>query len=168
MTTNDATIDEHRFVETVGAIRESPDQVRLQARAAGFAFRALCLAALSGVAATLGVMAMAIYAKTSPIVAVGAAATAALLAGRAFTRANYRVLEAAKVWKEQDQRNLLEAVRAAGSVWQLNLAGFFAYLPGTNASEPGFDESASLEILRKERSRMLAALSTDPSQWLEE
>lgn len=167
MTTDDPTIDEHRFVERVDAIRESPVQVRLQARAAGLVFRALCMAALSGVAATLGVVVLVMFAKTSTLAALAAAAIAALLAGRIFFHADSQILEAAKVWKEQDQRNLLGAIRAARSVWHLNLAGFFAYLPGTNAHEPGFNESASLEILRKEKGRMLATLSNDPLRWLE-
>jgi hypothetical protein len=167
VTTDDPRDDECRFVETVDTIRNSPEQLALQKRAASLVFRAMCMSALAGAAATLAVLALVMYAMTSPIAAIAGAVVAAVVAAKTFFRAEGRIVEAAHVWKEQDQRNLLGAIRAAGSAWQLNLAGFFAYLPGTNTREPGFNESASLEILRKEKDRMLAALSNDPLEWLE-
>jgi len=167
VTTDDPRDDECRFVETVDAIRNSPEQLELQARAAGLVFRAMCLSALAGAAATLAVLALVMYAMTSPIAAIAGAVVAAVVAAKTFFRAEGRILEAARVWKEQDQRNLLGAIRAARSVWQLNLAGYFAYLPGTSTCEPLDYESVSMEPQRKERNRMLAALSNDPLEWLE-
>ena len=69
--------------------------------------------------------------------------------------------------KQQDRRYLLQSLRAAETVNELNLAGLFAYLPGTMVSEAGFSEERCQQIMREERDRLTDALYCDPDLYLE-
>jgi hypothetical protein len=82
-------------------------------------------------------------------------------------RSRSPILDAVRVWKEQEQRNLWLAIRAAATVHELQIAGLFAYLPDAENS-PGkhFDEKKAANALRAERDRLTDALYRDPDLWI--
>lgn len=68
--------------------------------------------------------------------------------------------------KEQDRRYALTSLRKASTVYELNQAGLFTYLPNTSHSEPGFDDRIAMRVIRDEVERLTDALYNDPECWL--
>lgn len=84
-----------------------------------------------------------------------------------YARSQLRGVEAAKAWKEQDRRYLMQSIGAAHTVQELSHAGLFAYLPGSEFGG-GNDEDTASAALRRERERLTDALYHDPDHWLSE
>jgi hypothetical protein len=136
------------FYDYVGEIRDGAEQVQLQMRALGIARTAHSWSAIAGASLCFSIFNL-ITGYSSWLISVAAIALAWWTYSRKCLPATR---EAALVWKEQDQRNLLTAVRSAETVFQCNLAGLFARVP---------ENEMGVEI-----ERFRDALYRDPDAWV--
>ena len=83
-----------------------------------------------------------------------------------YWQGQLRGVEMAKAWKEQDQRYIMESIRAARTLRELSHAGLFAYLADAEIG-PKYDEKVATAALRRERDRLTDALYHNPDFWLE-
>jgi hypothetical protein len=82
-------------------------------------------------------------------------------------KANSRLTEGINLYKEQDRRYLMQSLRAARTPTELNIAGLFAYLPGTTPADgSSYDEKEAMRQLALERERFGDALYNDPDDYL--
>jgi len=68
--------------------------------------------------------------------------------------------------KEQDRRYFYQCLRTAQSIYELNVAGLFGYIPGTDPNDAGYTEERWLDATTAERDRFSDALYFDPTSYM--
>jgi hypothetical protein len=97
---------------------------------------------------------------------LGWAALGAGLSILFFVLASDDLRNAQLLAKEQDRRYGLASIREAKTVLELNLAGLFAYIPGTDSDDLNFDEKLAKKRIAEARETLTDALYCDPDGYL--
>ena len=85
----------------------------------------------------------------------------------AHLRRSRCVMEAAKIWKEQEGRFFLKAVREAETATELTYAGIFEHLPETELVNGSLGNEDAVNVAKlKEAERLSDALYRIPFEWL--
>ena len=144
------------------AIRESPEQVRLQAVANRHGtWSRVWTAVFVGTLATMVGMSLAGGAGAVAWIIAAAALIGAFIASE---RCMVRALVTAK---EQDRRYSLASLHAARTTTELVNAGLCQYIPGVLYEGPDYDEKRAKAQMFKERERLADALYLDPDGLLD-
>jgi len=151
------------FYETVQQIKNSPEQIDLQNAAVRHFRRSHAWVACAGTIVGIAFAGFAFSIVPWYLSALGIVAAYWLYKRKGVPP----ILNAANTWKEQEQRNLWLAIRAAATVNELRMAGLFAYLADTE-SVPGqkFDDKKAVKAYIAERDRLADALYHDPTYFL--
>ena len=153
----------HReFHAILDEIRNSAEQRELQRKAAwklifGVVFGALML---------LSLVINAVITYSVEDVSWGWKLLGAVVAIALFWFADDFLKKAQILAKEQDRRFGLESLRCAKTVIEVNMAGAFAYIPGTSADDPNFDEKCATQQMANAREALTDALYCDPDGYL--
>lgn len=149
------------FEEKLKTLRESPEQVRLQAIAARHGtWSRVWAAVFAAIVATMIGMGITGGAGAVAWIVAGVALASSVIASE---RSLVRALVTAK---EQDRRYALESLRAANKVTELINAGLCSYIPGVLYEGPSYDEKYAKAQMYKERERLADALYLDPDDYL--
>ena len=138
------------FWELVQDIRDSNEQVGFQVKALQCIRHSHAWTAVSGASLCAGIGSLLI-----PGVPLLVAFAAFPFAWWGYYKKSLPLtLQAALIWKDQEQRNLWSAVRSARTAYELNMAGLFARIPENE--------------LKAELYRLRDALYRNPNGWLDE
>lgn len=149
------------FSDKLNELKNTPEQLRLQRTAAGYATKsriwgvafAVMLALLAGLAVSGAGWVWCLFAAA---IAIGTLV--------ASERSLVRALMAAK---DQDRRYLMQSFRAANTVTELLNAGICAYIPGVLHTGPNYDEQVAKAAMADECERLTDALYRDPEGHLD-
>lgn len=150
------------FHAILDGIRNSAEQRELQRRAAWKLIFGAVLAAL--LLLSLAINTLLIYSDDG--LSWGGRFVGALVGLALFWFADDFLKKAQVLAKEQERRFGLESLRCAKTVLEVNMAGAFAYIPGTSADEPNFDEKYATQQMAKAREALTDALYCDPDGYL--
>lgn len=150
------------FDERLTAIRESPEQVKLQAVANRHGtWSRVWAAVFAGTLATMVGMGLSGGAG-----AVAWIIAAVVLIG-SFVASERCMVRALVTAKDQDRRYSLASLRAARTATELVNAGLCQYIPGVLYEGPDYDEKRAKAQMFNERERLTDALYLDPDGLLD-